>query len=867
MHSNLRNHNQHPLVIIDAYGFAYRAYYSHPKLTNPEGKEVGAIYGFTAMLIRLLTRFAPQKVVAVFDVGKRNFRHELYADYKIHRPPTPEDLKDQLGQLSEVAEALNLKIVTKDGVEADDVIASIATRFQEEIPVVIFSSDKDLMQLVNERISIVNPVNEEHLQAQDVEKKFGVSPDRFVEYLALVGDASDNVPGVEGIGPKTAVELIGKFQNIEEIFANLNELKSRQKDLLLKGQHMAMLSMQLVRLKTDLNLELNSSELDWHLPDRSKVTQFFERHAFRSLFTRINSLYDMQSLYQTARGASSSTPSTETIIIESSAQLEDQLKESLKTGYLCIHAEKKPKLRLYFSSQSGVCFTLNGLSLSPACLKLIKEYTSNSAVKKIIFDFKALMHSLRLDSKEMRAVEDVMLMRYAVSTGSAKNNTIEDLIQGTLGARPDCSAKATHLLKTAYLKLQQELFQARLMSLYYDLDLPTAFSLYNMELEGIAVDLRQLGSISQRLTLKLNALEEEIFKLCGQEFNLASPKQLGQALYVGLGLPTNKRLSKSKAYSTDAEALEDLSRKGFPVADFILKWRALSKLKSTYTDALKEQADKHSGRIHTTFLQTSTSTGRLSSTNPNLQNIPIRTSEGKEVRSAFIAAEGYKIVSADYSQVELRILSHLAKVKKMQEAFEEGKDVHLITAQEVFGEASEEARRKAKAVNFGIVYGSTSFGIARQLRLNHAAAQQIIDSYFSKYPEIPLYMEETKTFARKYGYVLSIFGRRCSVEGINEKNYTLRSLAERAAINAPIQSTAADIIKLVALIIEKEILCHGCKLLLQVHDELVFECEDSLVEKFAAQVKRIMEDASPIKLKVNVNAGPNWHDISPVELP
>jgi DNA polymerase I len=862
MQSSLRNNNQHPMVIIDAHGFAYRAYYSHPKLTNPQGEEVGAIYGFMAMLIRLLARFAPQKAIAVFDGSKRNFRHELYSEYKLHRPPTPEDLKPQLSKLWEVADALNLKTLSKDGYEADDLIASIAHKFQHEVPIVIFSSDKDLLQLVNERVSIVNPSNEEHLKIPDVEKKFGVPANRFVDYLALVGDAADNVPGVKGIGPKSAIELVKKFADLTELFENIQTLTGRQKELLVSGKEMALLSMQLVTLKKDAELNFSSEDLNWQLPEREKIMSFFTKHAFKSLINRMNSLYDVQSLYKSAE-----TPQDDlTRVIESEKDLAKELEVSKASGYLCMHVENKPKLRVYCSNKIGECFVINEENLSPQNLLLILSYIEDLSIKKIAFNFKAIMHELEISSEKVNAVDDLLLMRYSLATSGAKINSASSLVQEVLGANSFANTKVTSLMRPAYFALKKSLFKEKLLWLYHELDLPSAYSLHKMEKHGVLVDLEKLQLISHNLSCKIKNLEEEIFALCGSKFNIASTKQLSDVLYNLLDLPSKKKLSKSKLYSTDAETLEELSRKGFPIAGLILSWRGLSKLKSTYADALKAQVNLTTGRVHTTLLQTSTSTGRLSSANPNLQNIPIRTLEGREIRSAFIAPKGYLLLSADYSQIELRILSFLAGVKKMQNAFSQGQDIHTITAEQVFGvkEVDSELRRRAKAVNFGIIYGSTSFGIAKQLNLTHAASQQIIDSYFDQYPEILAYMEQTKEFARRNGYVLSALGRKCSIENINDKNYTIRSLAERAAINAPIQGTAADIMKLIMLRIEREALRQRGSLLLQVHDELLFECRQEYALDLASEVKAIMENAVSIPLKVNLNFGSSWQGMKAV---
>jgi DNA polymerase-1 len=862
---------KHPLLIIDCYGFVYRAYHANPKLTNPEGQEVGAIYGFTNMLIKILARFNPRKVIAIFDDGGLNFRHKLYKEYKQNRPPAPEDLKSQFPYLKDVTKALNITTYSQGGYEADDVIASIAKKFCTTENVVIFSSDKDLLQLVDNQILIFNPSSESLVGAKEVREKFGVDPTKMKDYLALVGDASDNVPGIKGIGAKSAVSLLEKFSSLNDILNNVEHLSERQKTLFIEGKESGILSLELVTLVSNLHIPFESEDLDWNPPHRDHIMNFLEKHNFQSLIKRANKLYDTKSLYQEAQNSfnkdTKNDESLQTYVITTLTQLKMHLDKSLYCGYLSFFIEKKSNLRIYCSNSLEESFVINQENYTEEIANLLLEYFANQSIVKIVYDIKNIFVNCPEFVNKSTSLEDVMLMHYCLDTKNSKELTLAQILHSTIGKVQNTnSTNLVCLMQKAFRILREKLFLTHTLFLYQEFDLPLAKILYNMESTGILVDQNKLEKISKSLSINAQNLETTIFKFCGTSFNLSSPKQLADVLFNVLAIPHGRKLSKSQTYSTDVTALEEIEKSGFPIARLILEWRHINKLKTTYADALQKQINPKTKRIHTTFSQHSTQTGRLSSTNPNLQNIPIKSKPEEDIRSAFIAAKGYKIVSVDYSQIELRILSHVAQIVSMQNAFIQEEDVHLRTAAEIFklplDALSEEHRNRAKTINFGIIYGSTNFGIAKQLGISHKEAQKYIDSYFEQYPEILQYMNNTKHTAHSKGYVSSIFGRRCSIENINHSNHVLRSAAERAAINAPIQATASDIVRLAMVDITKIIETQSlpCRLLLQIHDELIFECEENIVDHFSAMLKINMENVVrlSVPLRVNISCHQNW---------
>ena len=826
-----------PVIIIDGYGFVFRAYHVQPPLTSPSGAEVGALYGFTAMLIKLLSDFKPADIVIVFDTGGKNFRHTLYSDYKATRPPIDEALRTQLPLVRIAAEAVGIKIREQRGVEADDVIASMATQLARlNRKVVIISSDKDLMQLICDHTSMYDPMKSKYITHVEVEEKFGVAPQKVRDVLALIGDKSDNIPGVPGIGPKTAAELITHFGDLHHLLDNISQIKQdKRRELLGLHKENAILSWNLIELQT--NLEVDIQDTKWSPENCTKLHQFLTDYGFRSLIPRAAKL-----------GITLDT----TAVTNVKSAIGDVLTHAQKNGILGIYIADN---KVYLSNVLGMDVTIETQQDIEKCVL----YLCDQSVKKITVSYKKVLHFFdkHTNVSSFIAFEDISLMHYVCSAGLQQQ--VEQIVIDN----------GSYYLFKLFNEYRATLYQHKALSLYYDIDLKLCHSLYKMEKIGIAVDADVLRNLSKKFAIDIERLEQDIYKIAGTTFNIGSPKQLGEILFEKLGIPSVKTSSKTKAYSTDAEILESLSDAGYEIADLLLQWRQFTKLKSTYSDALIEQINHSTGRIHTTFVQNSTSTGRLSSHNPNLQNIPTRTADGQKIRSAFVARPGCVLVSADYSQIELRILSHIANIDSMKQDFLDGVDIHTSTASQIFNISREnitpEYRHKAKAINFGIIYGISAFGLSKQLGISRPEAAEYIERYFAKYPGIQNYMTTTKAFAKEHGYVLNLFGRKCFIPNIHDKNHVAQNFADRAAINAPIQGTAADIAKMAMIRLDEQLINAQLtsRLLLQIHDELIIETPVDELEAVMSTVKKVMENIITIEpqLVVDIHHASNWNKL------
>lgn len=879
------------LLIIDGYGFVFRAYHVQPPLISPDGEPVGAIYGFTSMLLKIINDFRPEHAVVVLDSKGKNFRHDLFKEYKAHRPPAPEELLFQLPIVQKASEALNFCVLSKEGFEADDIIATLAKNCTDNnIEAIIVSSDKDLLQLMDNRIKIYDPVKSKFILQEDVLTKFGVLPSKVREVQALIGDASDNIPGVKGIGPKTASELINNFGDLVGIYNCIDQIKNnRQKDLLLKYRSEAFLSWQLVGLDQNVDIPCNLNLFAWEGKQESKIIEFITKYGFKSLNRRIETLFNIKIEniinIKIPQGLSPKDPQLEKIVVSSNQSLSELKSKIERSGVIAITLEKNDShitISLALKNQIYLLKYNSHKSPYPADLfsyanndstivdhnNFIEELFASFSIKKITYDLKSLYKNF---SSPLNGFEDLNLMDYCLSAGN-KAKSIHEIINYYTDKNIDNSLPDISLSQyffECYSEIQKQLFQQKTLHLYQTIDLPLCRILHNMEVYGIKIDTTCLQKLSAEFQKEIQILEKDIFLYCGQQFNIASPKQLGEILFEKLQLPFSKILGKSKTYGTGIEVLEKLSEEGYEIANLILKYRHLTKLKNTYTDALPKQADPITSRVHTTFLQTSTTTGRLSSNNPNVQNIPIRTPEGNNIRAAFIAPAGYKLISADYSQIELRILSHVANIQALKEAFIKGEDIHKQTASQIFGvemdKVTPELRRNAKAINFGIIYGISSFGLAKNLNIPKKAAADYIAKYFQEYPGIEKYMVETINFARQNLYVENLLGRRCYVPTINNKNHSLRSFAERAAINAPMQSLTADIAKMAMIAIEEKLKATLLKttMILQIHDELVFEAPIAEVELVTKLIKTTMENIITLNvpIKVDISHGDNWQEI------
>ncbi len=914
------------IALIDGYGFVFRAYHSLPPLTRADGTPVGAVYGFTNMLIKLLAGLDVTHAAVVFDSGSKTFRNDIYPAYKTNRPPCPEDLKPQFSIVREAAESINLAILEKAGFEADDLIATIAKKSSENgYEVLIVSSDKDLMQLVNERVSMYDAMKNKIITDKEVKEKFFVTPNKVLDILSLMGDSSDNIPGVKGIGPKTAAELIEQFGNLENIFSNLHKIKQeKRRQLLTEGIENARLSKILASLKDDVELGIGLEDLQVKSINPHKLLQFLEKQGFRSLASRVKKEFNISETINheikikkeiTKEIAFKDIKQTEILTIENLNKLTEQ---ALVNGTITIDYQIKnnelnfltfstckneglieeiffcnlSKIKNFSLNQNYYLFNteLGKHENKGFVLNWLEEILNNNSIKKIFFDAKEFLKTLEFNKKII--FDDVALINHLLN--SSIRNDLRDLISLNLSDDIESSEfgiifdeieknripeifsnsekKAEFFsfknfaIYKLYKILSEKISELKLNTTYKSYELPLLGVLAKIENNGIKIDIQKLAELSEEFSKKINLLTKEIYALAGEEFNIASPKQLAEILFTKLSYNSNKKSKKTGALSTNSEVLEELAFEGHEIATKILDFRKFSKLKNTYTDSLPKQINPKTGRIHTHFSSIATVTGRLSSSNPNLQNIPIRTIEGQKIRDSFIAPKNHLLISADYSQIELRVIAHVAKITNLINAFKEGKDIHQITASQVFNisedKVDDNLRSKAKAINFGIIYGISAFGLARQLDIPKQEAAIYIKSYLEAYPGIDNYMKKYIEFAHNHGYVETISGRKCFLHEINNKNPMIRAESERLAINAPIQGSAADIIKKAMIRLDKKLTENNfsAKIILQIHDELIIEAPEIEIENVSQLIKSEMENAMILDtpLKVDIKIGKTW---------
>ncbi|MGL9758371.1 MAG: DNA polymerase I [Wolbachia sp.] len=833
-------------TIIDGYGFLFRAYYVLHHLTTTAGTPVGAVYGFLNMVLKYISH--SDYLTIALDSGKKNFRHSLYSEYKANRVTPPEDLIPQFTILREAVKAFNFSYEEIEGYEADDIIATLAAKYanHEDFKVVVVSSDKDLFQLLNYNILIFDPIKNIYIDEKKVIEKFGVNSNKLLDLFSLTGDASDNIPGVPGIGPKTAAKLLDEFDSLDNIIENINNIEqTRVRNILTEHKEKALISRELLSLCKEVDLQHDIVKYEVHPPNMEKLLSFLKKYEFNSLTGKVEKLFFYSG--------SSTKEKTE----YSSEELEKFLEHCRYEGKIAIHCHfennRLNKISLSYSEDN--IFYIDQSCLQDA-LTIINSTLFSNGVLKIIHDIRKIREIFPTIERVLDSIDDLMIMSYSLDTGK-HDHSVPNIIAHNLSENEEIFSAKT--LIAIHEKLTQRLFQEKLFTIYERFDKPLMKVIFDMEKNGILLNIQKLQELSDKFEQLIAVLESDIHNLAGEKFNIASPKQLSDVLFNKMEL-SKKKKSKSGSYSTNSEVLEALEEEGTEIAGKILSWRHLSKLKGTYTDALIKQVDPFDGRIHTSFSITTTATGRLSSSNPNLQNIPIRSEEGNFIRQAFIAPKGCKIISADYSQIELKLLAHVANVTAFKEAFANRQDIHDITARQVFGvqEIDEQLRRKAKTINFGIIYGISPFGLAKRLGITFQEAAEYINYYFSCYQEIKVYMEKVVYIARLHGYVETLFGRRCFVRDINNKIPYIRQFAERAAINAPLQGTAADIIKR-AMIQLFDQLKTG-KIILQVHDELLVEVEDDKVQETAKLIKGVMENAIEVSipLEVEIKISDNW---------
>jgi len=900
------------LFLIDGSGFIFRAYHALPPLTAPDGTPVGAVYGFCNMLRQLVLDHGHHHFLVVFDAGRQTFRQRMYAEYKAHRPPAPDDLAPQFPLFRDACAAFGVPSVEMADYEADDLIASYARQAAVVgFDVVIVSGDKDLMQLVTDHITIYDPLKRKTIGANEVIERFGVIPTKVIDVMALAGDASDNIPGVAGIGVKTAAELILSYGDLETVLAQTHTIKQpKRRQTLIDNADKARISKKLVTLIDNLELPLDFDAL--FVAGVSTATlDFLTRMGFKTLLNRVqNEVHQLNhnNLAPTMPTRSvQKTHNYQMLIIrdEIAAFLEEaSLAEAVafdtETTSLHIRQATWVGCSLAFRATNGtikaayIPFRHVGEEAQAdfsAIKPLLSDFLNQTGILKIGQNLKYDLSIIANDGLSMRSIEDTMLMSYclfggqhahgmdylakkylerdtisfASIAGTGKNQKTFDQID--LKTATTYAAEDAEITLLLYEYFKPKLIEQQISTLYYDVERPLVPVIAMMEYYGVKVDPATLRDYGTELAHRMEALEKDIFQLVGHEFNIGSPKQLGEVLFDEHGLPAPKR-TKMGAYITDADVLEDLVQKGHMLPEKVLQWRSLAKLQSTYVEGLLAQINPITGRIHTSYALTGTSTGRLSSSEPNLQNIPVRTEDGQRIRKAFIADDGYVVVSLDYSQIELRLLAHFAYIPALKHAFLNDIDVHKTTASQLFNtpydKVTNEQRRQAKTVNFGIIYGISAYGLGQQLNISNTAAALLIKSYLERYPGVETFMSRMKDEAREKGYVTTLMGRHCYTPGIHDRNGAVRQFAERQAVNAPLQGTNADIIKKAMAQIHQWLQAEhiDARMLLQVHDELVFEVRKENTELFIKKAKSIMENSAQLSVPLIVGAGvgTNWDE-------
>ena len=897
---------QAPIVLVDGSSYLYRAFFALPPLTTSQGQPTGAVRGVVSMLRKLLEDYSPNEVGVVFDAPGKTFRDEMYEEYKAQRPPMPDDLRAQIEPLYAIIRAMGLPLIIKEGVEADDVIGTLARQAEAAgRDVVISTGDKDMAQLVSPHITLVNTMSNTVYDVAEVEKKYGVGPELIIDLLALQGDSADNIPGVPGVGEKTALALLQGLGSMEEIYANLDkvpELTFRGAKTMPKRleehKEVAFLSYRLATIKVDCELEQTLADLVLQPADNEALLEYFTELEFRSWREELAEGEPEQA--EEPKEANYTT-------LYSKAEFHQWLERLAKAELFAFDTETTA-LDYMQAELVGLSFAIDSYEAAyvPVAhdymgapeqldrswvLEQLKPILENPKIKKIGQNLKYDMNILAPYGITLRGVAfDTMLESYVLDSVASRHD-MDTLARRYLN-RPTLSfeeiaGKGAKQLTFNQIPLEQaalyaaedaditlQLHQAiwpqleaipSLTKVFHDIEMPLVPVLARMELNGCHIDVNMLRHQSQELASKMAELESQAYELAGEEFNLSSPKQLGEILFAKQGLPVLKKTPKG-APSTAEAVLAELALE-YELPSVIMAYRGMAKLKSTYTDKLPELVDKE-GRLHTSYHQAVTATGRLSSSDPNLQNIPVRTAEGRRIRQAFTAGPGHKIVAADYSQIELRIMAHLSNDASLQQAFADGLDIHSATAAEVWGlpleDVTSEVRNNAKAINFGLIYGMSAFGLAKQLGITRYQAQDYIDRYFERYPGVQEYMDNTRKLAAEQGYVETLFGRRLYLPEINSRNGMRRQAAERTAINAPMQGTAADIIKRAMITVDAWLEQSGlpARMVMQVHDELVFEVEESAVDTLVAELRKQMEGAASllVPLVVDTGVGDNWDE-------
>ncbi len=892
-----------PLILVDGSSYLYRAFHALPELQTSKGEPTGAVRGVVAMLSKLIADYEPEYLAVVFDARGKTFRDEMFAEYKANRPPMPDELAAQIEPLHELVRAMGLPLLQVPGVEADDVIGTLAVQAAGHgMPVLISTGDKDMAQLVNDHITLINTMSGTILDSAGVEEKFGVPPARIIDLLALMGDSSDNIPGIPKVGPKTAAKWLQQYGSLDEVVRHADDIKGKVGESL--RQHMSLLDLshQLATIRCDVPLEVGPKSLGLQPPDQDSLREWYQRLEFKTWLTQLGDTVS-------PRGAASQDEKPVDYQIVLDQQTLQSWLQRLKKSQAFAFDTETTSLDYMQARIVGVSFAVH--SGEAAYVPLAHDYSgapkqldrdqvleqlrplledqdklkighnlkydmnvlANHNIELTGIGYDTMLESYVLDSTATRHDMDSLALKYLdhktisfedVAGKGSKQVTFNQVNLEQAGPYAAEDADITLRLHAAFWpRLKKE---DGLVRVFSELEIPLVPVLSRMERTGVHIDVGMLRQHGKDLALRIKEIEAQSFAEAGQSFNLSSPKQIQEILYEKLGLPVLAKTPKG-APSTAESVLQELAL-DYPLPRLILEYRSLSKLKSTYTDRLPEQLNPDTGRVHTSYHQAVTATGRLSSSDPNLQNIPVRTAEGRRIRQAFIAAPGHRILAADYSQIELRIMAHLSGDERLLAAFAAGEDIHQATAAEVFGvlpeKVSSDQRRSAKAINFGLIYGMSAFGLAKQLGIQHGAAQEYVDRYFSRYPGVKTYMDNTRALAHETGYVETLFGRRLYLPDINARNAQRRNAAERTAINAPMQGTAADIIKRAMITTDQWIRESGLdvQMIMQVHDELVFQVKQTQLDQVAPKIQHCMEQAGElsIPLVVGVGVGDNWDE-------
>ncbi len=907
---------QNRLILIDGSGYIFRAYYALPPMNRSDGTPINAVFGFTNMLVKLIEDYKKEKLIVIFDAARENFRNNIYPNYKANRGETPEDLIPQFDLIKKSVKAFGIPQIELEGYEADDIIATYAFEAQKiNIDSLIISSDKDLMQLVNDKVAMLDPMKNKKINKEQVFEKFGVGPDKVIQIQALTGDKIDNIPGAPGIGPKTAAELINNFGNIENLIMNVDTIKQEKRKKIIKDYEKDIrISLELVKLDKSVKLPLKIKDIVPYEEIKNNfkiINDFLNEQGFKTIVQRLqnNSFIRKENDLDVSQEANISKQYITINKVKDLKLLIEKIKQigifaiDTETNSLNIEKAKIVGISICFHESSAYYIPINHKNsekklikdqiIEKEVLELLKDICCDNSILKIGQNIKYDIRILNKYGIQFNSIADTMLMSYALDNGITRhgmddlafkhfnhtNIKFKDVVGSgkkqvtfdyvNIKEATNYAAEDSLITFKLYNFLHKRLIKEKISHVYENIDKPLVSVLSRMEELGIKINKEYLNKLSIEFLQESKKLEKKIFKITKKEFNIGSPKQLGEILFVQMSIKGGKK-TKTGTFSTDSSILEELSQRGHDIAKLVLEWRELTKLRSTYTEALLEQAHEKTNRVHTSYATATTLTGRLSSNDPNLQNIPIRTEKGKKIRNSFIAENNHKLVSFDYSQIELRLAAEISRDKNFIKAFIEGKDIHNLTAMQIFNikekDISSDHRRKAKAINFGIIYGISAYGLAKQLSITNTEGKNYIDEYFMKYPLIKEYMDFQIKFAKTNNYVETIFGRRCNIRGINDKNFSIRSFAERQSINAPIQGTAADIIKLAMIEIHKNIITKkiNAKMLLQVHDELVFEIENQHVEESSIKIKKIMERTHlefkdfSVPLTVDYGVGSNW---------